>query len=155
AARVKLMAVPSTRLALSTPLLPGVTFHLPDASIVDSDDQKMNIDEGGMQVTTDAALAKDKSGDFVTAKNPGLGAIMWEAPGAIARTLNLEVANPADAMTIDAYAFLGDETDFSPPAVDIDDAKASTKLGDALSAIAITPDRSSPSFTTRIHMRDG
>jgi hypothetical protein len=108
-ARIQLSADARETAAMNTPVLPGVAFTKPTASVIDADGHRLVIDESAIQATSDgdAFVASAEYPPFV-ADHAGHCVLHWSYPGVPDRSLDLEVVDPSEAHALFVYAPLTD-----------------------------------------------
>ena len=148
--RIELEASPYDLAPLRQPVLPGVSFFRPNATVLDAAGHAMSIDPGALTYSIDGdAFTAAQDGALVAAK-PGQTVLEWQLRGAISRKVDLEVVRPSDVASLEVFA--------SPwqgyqRAVDFDAPVPSD--GAPLSSIETSPSAVGLTFTTRAVLLDG
>jgi hypothetical protein len=162
AARIELTGSFRDLAALRLPILPGVVFGAPPARVVDANGQPMSIDDDTLKATSvtngvfDEAEDTSIFGSFI-AKKPGKGALKWELAGAIAREVEIEVVDRAEARMIALFPPFVAKDATRELSLDLDDLTAETlSPKDALETVAFTTSAgASSTFSTRVRLADG
>jgi hypothetical protein len=158
--RVELTGSFADLAVLRLPILTGVTFTLPIARVVDANDKEMSIDDDTLKETSnDNGVIGDNPDPYafnVIAKKPGKASVKWELPGAIERTVEIEVVDRTEARSLALFAATVSK---DPAALSTDlDTLTADELSpkDGLESIAFTTYAGARSaYSTRVRLADG
>ena len=145
---------------LRLPMLTGVTFTPPFARVVDANDKEMSIDDDALKETSnDNGVIAENPDTYslnLIAKKPGKASMKWELPGAIERTVEIEVVDRAEARSIALFAATVSK-DPAARSVDLDTLTAEElSPKDGLESIAFTTYAgASSAYSTRVRLADG
>ncbi len=101
AGRIELQASPYDLAPLRAPVLPGVSFSPPAATVLDAAGHAMSVDPHALTYSVDGDAFTAKQDGTLVAGQPGHTTLEWQIPGAISRKVNLEVVSPSDVTSLE------------------------------------------------------
>lgn len=155
AARIEVAMAPGQAAAAKVPALPGIEVTPPHASVRDAKGEELEIDDSLLVLASEGdAYEPGELGTGLVAKRPGHTAFRFTYEGLPARTVDLEVVDPADARALLLYAPLpratGPYAYVDPADLDGDPGIASGRV----TSISVALGRAA-TFVARVALVDG
>lgn len=103
--RIQLAMDPSDAAAAKIPALPGIAIAPPRASVLDANDEELEIDESLLAPASEGdAYETGELGSTLVATRPGHTTLRFTYEALPVRTVDLEVVDPVDARALFLYA---------------------------------------------------
>jgi hypothetical protein len=101
AKRIALRADEGRFLPLAMPMFKGLEFGFPLAEVVDADGEWLKLDAGYVEIQiTGTSLVREGASHKLKAVGVGVTTLKWDVPGVIARSIDVEVIEPAPVQSL-------------------------------------------------------